>query len=152
MKVKSVKFREGNLKRVLKENISLIVAAGLTATLFGGSAVYYLKEMQTQVESTMESVDIYTTKDGKVYGYFEPYEHEIMVKRNDIFPHKMEQHEGYQILDVTTKSWRDHIEVVYVNEEPVVVELTGKTDDDNLKFSDFGTVVSEKPKELLKSK
>lgn len=152
MKIRNVKFSEENLKNTLKENISLIAMAGLTATLLGGSAVYYLNETQTQVESTMENADIYTTEDGQVCGYFEPYEHEIRVKRNDIFPHKMEKHDGYQILDVSTESWRDHLEVVYVNAEPVVAELTGKNGGDELKFADFGTVVSEKPKELLKSK
>ena len=63
------------------------------------SAIYYNVETTTQVKETAETkTPVFTTSDGKTYGYFDIGEHIITVSRNDVYPYKTEEIEELQIL------------------------------------------------------
>ena len=116
------------------------------------SAIYYYVDTTILVKETAETkTPVFTTSDGKTYGYFDIGEHIITVSRNDVYPYKTEEIEGYAIKSVEINSYRDNNKITYVNTVPVFVEVT-KTKDDKYEFNSFGTVEQQNTDKTSKSK
>ena len=99
----------------------------------------------------INSLKAFTTSDGKTYGSSDIGEHIITVSRNDVYPYKTEEIEGYAIKSVEINSYRDNNKITYVNTVPVFVEVT-KTKDDKYEFNTFGTVEQQNTDKTSKSK
>lgn len=140
-----------NLK-LYKPATSTLISLAMIVGSITASAIYYNVETTTQVKETAETkTPVFTTSDGKTYGYFDIGEHIITVSRNDVYPYKTEEIEGYAIKSVEINSYRDNNKITYVNTVPVFVEVT-KTKDDNYEFNTFGTVEQQNTDKTSKSK
>ena len=135
-----------------KPALSTILSISLFAGSLVGSALYYNVETTKQVrQETNQQTPVFTTKDGKTYGYFDVGEHLIKVSRNDAFTYRTEEIDGYTIKEVEVNSWRDNNQITYVNTVPVVVPAT-QSKNGEYEFNTFGTVETTKTEETGKSK
>lgn len=135
-----------------KPALSTILSISLFAGSIAGSALYYNVETTKQVQpADTQQTPVFTTEDGKTYGYFDVGEHVVKVSRNDVYTYRTEEIEGYTIKEVEVNSWRDNNQITYVNTVPVVV-LATQSKDGEYKFNTFGTVETTKTEETGKSK
>lgn len=135
-----------------KPALSTILSISLFAGSLVGSALYYNVETTKQVrQETNQQTPVFTTKDGKTYGYFDVGEHLIKVSRNDAFTYRTEEIDGYTIKEVEVNSWRDNNQITYINTVPVVVPAT-QSKNGEYEFNTFGTVETTKTEETGKSK
>lgn len=135
-----------------KPALSTILSISLFAGSIAGSALYYNVETTKQVqEADAQQTPVFTTEDGKTYGYFDVGEHTIKVSRNDVYTYRTEEIEGYTIKEVEVNSWRDNNQITYVNTVPVVV-LATQSKNGEYEFNTFGAVQSTKTEETGKSK
>ena len=135
-----------------KPALSTILSISLFAGSLVGTALYYNVETTKQVrQETNQQTPVFTTKDGKTYGYFDVGEHLIKVSRNDAFTYRTEEIDGYTIKEVEVNSWRDNNQITYINTVPVVVPAT-QSKNGEYEFNTFGTVETTKTEETGKSK
>ena len=135
-----------------KPALSTILSISLFAGSLVGTALYYNVETTKQVQpADTQQTPVFTTKDGKTYGYFDVGEHVIKVSRNDAYTYKPNEIEGYIIKEVEVKSWRHNNQITYVNTVPVVVPAT-QSKNGEYEFNTFGTVETTKTEETGKSK
>ena len=135
-----------------KPALSTILSISLFAGSLVGTALYYNVETTKQVrQETNQQTPVFTTKDGKTYGYFDEGEHVIKVSRNDAYTYKPNEIEGYIIKEVEVNSWRHNNQITYVNTVPVVVPAT-QSKNGKYEFNTFGTVETTKTEEAGKSK
>ena len=135
-----------------KPALSTILSISLFAGSLVGSALYYNVETTKQVQpADTQQTPVFTTKDGKTYGYFDVGEHVIKVSRNDAYTYKPNEIEGYIIKEVEVNSWRHNNQITYVNTVPVVVPAT-QSENGEYEFNTFGTVETTKTEETGKSK
>lgn len=135
-----------------KPALSTILSISLFAGSLVGTALYYNVETTKQVQpADTQQTPVFTTKDGKTYGYFDVGEHLIKVSRNDAFTYRTEEIDGYTIKEVEVNSWRDNNQITYVNTVPVVVPAT-QSKNGEYEFNTFGTVETTKTEETGKSK
>lgn len=135
-----------------KPALSTILSISLFAGSLVGTALYYNVETTKQVrQETNQQTPVFTTEDGKTYGYFDVGEHIIKVSRNDVYTYKTEEIDGYTIKEVEVNSWRDNNQITYVNTVPVVVPAT-QSETGEYEFNTFGTVETTKTEETGKSK
>ena len=135
-----------------KPALSTILSISLFAGSLVGTALYYNVETTKQVrQETNQQTPVFTTKDGKTYGYFDVGEHVIKVSRNDAYTYKPNEIEGYIIKEVEVNSWRDNNQITYINTVPVVVPAT-QSKNGEYEFNTFGTVETTKTEETGKSK
>lgn len=135
-----------------KPALSTILSISLFAGSLVGTALYYNVETTKQVQpADTKQTPVFTTKDGKTYGYFDVGEHVIKVSRNDAYTYKPNEIEGYIIKEVEVNSWRHNNQITYVNTVPVVVPAT-QSKNGEYEFNTFGTVETTKTEETGKSK
>lgn len=135
-----------------KPALSTILSISLFAGSLVGTALYYNVETTKQVQpADTQQTPVFTTKDGKTYGYFDVGEHVIKVSRNDAYTYKPNEIEGYIIKEVEVNSWRDNNQITYINTVPVVVPAT-QSKNGEYEFNTFGTVETTKTEETGKSK
>ena len=135
-----------------KPALSTILPISLFAGSLVGTALYYNVETTKQVQpADTQQTPVFTTKDGKTYGYFDVGEHLIKVSRNDAFTYRTEEIDGYTIKEVEVNSWRDNNQITYINTVPVVVPAT-QSENGEYEFNTFGTVETTKTEETGKSK
>ena len=135
-----------------KPALSTILSISLFAGSLVGTALYYNVETTKQVQpADTQQTPVFTTKDGKTYGYFDVGEHVIKVSRNDAYTYKTTEIEGYMIKEVEVNSWRHNNQITYVNTVPVVVPAT-QSKNGEYEFNTFGTVETTKTEETGKSK
>lgn len=135
-----------------KPALSTILSISLFAGSLVGTALYYNVETTKQVQpADTQQTPVFTTKDGKTYGYFDVGEHLIKVSRNDAFTYRTEEIDGYTIKEVEVNSWRDNNQITYINTVPVVVPAT-QSENGEYEFNTFGTVETTKTEETGKSK
>lgn len=135
-----------------KPALSTILSISLFAGSLVGTALYYNVETTKQVQpADTQQTPVFTTKDGKTYGYFDVGEHLIKVSRNDAFTYRTEEIDGYTIKEVEVNSWRDNNQITYINTVPVVVPAT-QSKNGEYEFNTFGTVETTKTEETGKSK
>ena len=135
-----------------KPALSTILSISLFAGSLVGTALYYNVETTKQVQPVdTQQAPVFTTKDGKTYGYFDVGEHVIKVSRNDAYTYKPNEIEGYIIKEVEVNSWRHNNQITYVNTVPVVVPAT-QSKNGEYEFNTFGTVETTKTEETGKSK
>ena len=135
-----------------KPALSTILSISLFAGSLVGTALYYNVETTKQVrQETNQQTPVFTTEDGKTYGYFDVGEHIIKVSRNDAFTYRTEEIDGYTIKEVEVNSWRDNNQITYINTVPVVV-LATQSENGEYEFNTFGTVETTKTEETGKSK
>ena len=135
-----------------KPALSTILSISLFAGSLVGTALYYNVETTKQVQpADTQQTPVFTTKDGKTYGYFDVGEHVIKVSRNDAYTYKPNEIEGYIIKEVEVNSWRHNNQITYVNTVPVVVPAT-QSENGEYEFNTFGTVETTKTEETGKSK
>ena len=135
-----------------KPALSTILSISLFAGSLVGTALYYNVETTKQVQpADTQQTPVFTTKDGKNYGYFDVGEHVIKVSRNDAYTYKPNEIEGYIIKEVEVNSWRHNNQITYVNTVPVVVPAT-QSENGEYEFNTFGTVETTKTEETGKSK
>lgn len=135
-----------------KPALSTILSISLFAGSLVGTALYYNVETTKQVQpADTQQTPVFTTKDGKTYGYFDVGEHVIKVSRNDAYTYKPNEIEGYIIKEVEVNSWRHNNQITYVNTVPVVVPAT-QSKNGEYEFNTFGTVETTKTEETGKSK
>ena len=135
-----------------KPALSTILSISLFAGSLVGTALYYNVETTKQVQpADTQQTPVFTTKDGKTYGYFDVGEHVIKVSRNDAYTYKTTEIEGYMIKEVEVNSWRHNNQITYVNTVPVVVAAT-QSENGEYEFNTFGTVETTKTEETGKSK
>jgi len=107
-------------------------------TFVGVLLSYYLVDHQTQilVEPT-EYLEEFVDMDVELIHEFLPGEHKIERTRVDVFPHTIEEIDGYKIESVQTIAGIDQSKTIYVNTETVVA--IGEIDrDGNVRFNEFG--------------
>ena len=135
-----------------KPALSTILSISLFAGSLVGTALYYNVETTKQVQpANTQQTPVFTTKDGKTYGYFDVGEHVIKVSRNDAYTYKPNEIEGYIIKEVEVNSWCHNNQITYVNTVPVVVPAT-QSKNGEYEFNTFGTVETTKTEETGKSK
>ena len=135
-----------------KPALSTILSISLFAGSLVGTVLYYNVETTKQVQpADTQQTPVFTTKDGKTYGYFDVGEHVIKVSRNDAYTYKPNEIEGYIIKEVEVNSWRHNNQITYVNTVPVVVPAT-QSKNGEYEFNTFGTVETTKTEETGKSK
>ena len=89
-----------------KPALSTILSISLFAGSLVGTALYYNVETTKQVQpANTQQTPVFTTKDGKTYGYFDVGEHVIKVSRNDAYTYKPNEIEGYIIKEVVKHSF-----------------------------------------------
>lgn len=138
--------------RYYKPITTTMFAGALLIGSLAGSALYYNVETTKQVQpADTQQTPVFTTKDGKTYGYFDVGEHVIKVSRNDAFTYRTEEIDGYTIKEVEVNSWRDNNQITYINIVPVVVPAT-QYKNGEYEFNTFGTVETTKTEETGKSK
>lgn len=138
--------------RYYKPITSTMVTGALIIGSLAGTALYYNVETTKQVqEAGASQTPVFTTDDGKTYGYFDVGEHIIKVSRNDAYTYTTEEIEGYTIKEVEVNSWRHNNQITYVNTVPVVVPAT-QSESGEYEFNTFGTVETAKTEESSKTR
>lgn len=129
----------------IKDSVEYIIAGTAIVAMIGGMTAYYLpdnfQENIKQVsEADITTEDLEIAENGDIYYVFSEGEHKVEMSHNDMFYRHIDAVEGYEIVDVKVKGWRDNSKVTFVNKVPVKVKVTNDKDG-KLKFDDFGEVV-----------
>lgn len=134
--------------KVNKDLLKMIAASSVTLTVLVGGSIYikhsynsFEKRIQ-DIEHPYKLADTFVDESGNILKIFNPGEHRITIIKNNV-EYESESIDGYFIESVKNNvKNRKHLEMTYVNVEPVLVKAT-KIKGEDVYFNEFGSVQKE---------
>ena len=91
-----------------KKRKSYLLTGSISGIVIGSSLFYYSRETTTELSDlSIKEETLFFDENHQVCKYFDAFEHQLKVFRNDAIYGAFEEKEGYVIKEVTVHAWKD---------------------------------------------